>query len=211
MVHLNNKKFNYIVSDYLINYDLIHKYNLKNIYQRPKIKKIVLYFLLKDLLAASNLTKKVTNNIQIKAFFIFYILFSLSSYINIAKTSFNKILQKNADNQYSLKIILSSRQDINNFLLMFFIENYNQFAKENLGILKKENQKCLDFTKNQFCYNFSVPGKFFFDLNDFFRQNTKDTNLKNLNIKLSFVFDGVTKTKNINHLIKNISFFWIAS
>jgi hypothetical protein len=39
MVHLNNKKFNYIVSDYLVNYDLIHKYNLKNIYQRPKIKK----------------------------------------------------------------------------------------------------------------------------------------------------------------------------
>ena len=171
----------------------------------------MLYFLLKDLLTSSNLTKKITNNIQIKAFFIFFILFSLNSYINIAKASFNKILQKNADNQYSLKIILSSRQDINNFLLMFFIENYNQFAKENLGILKKENQKYLEFTKNQFCYNFSVPGNFFFDLKDFFRQNTKDTNLKNLNIKLSFVFDGVAKTKNINHLIKNISFFWIVS
>jgi hypothetical protein len=211
MIHSNNKKFNYIVSDYLVNYDLIHKYNLKNIYQRPKIKKIVLHFLINDLLASSNLAKKVTNNIQIKAFFIFYSLFSLSSYINIAKTSFNKILQKNAENQYSLKIILSSRQDINNFLLMFFIENYNQIAKENLKILKKKNHKYLDFTKNQFCYNFSVPGKFFFDLNDFFRQNTKDTNLKDLNIKLSFIFDGVPKTKNINNLIKNISFFWIAS
>jgi hypothetical protein len=121
------------------------------------------------------------------------------------------MLQKNADNQYSLKIVLSSRQDINNFLLMFFIENYNQFAKENLGILKKENQKYLEFIKDQFCYNFSVPGNFFFDLNDFFKQNTKDTNLKDLNVKLSVVFDGVKQTKNINHLIKNVSFFWIAS
>ena len=211
MVHLNNKKFNYIVSDYLVDYDLIHKYNLKNIYQRPKIKKIVLHFLLKDLLSSTNSVKKITNNIQIKAFFIFYILFSLNSYINIAKTSFNKLLQKNADNEYSLKVILSSRKDINNFLLMFFVENSNQFAKENLEIFKKKNHKGLEFTKNQFCYNFSVPGKSFFDLNDFFRQNTKDTNLKDLNIKLSFVFDGVTKTKNINNLIKSISFFWVAS
>jgi len=211
MVHLNNKKFDYIVSDYLVNYDLIHKYNLKNIYRRPKIKKIVLHFLLKDLLASSNLGRKVTNNTQIKAFFIFYILFSLNSYINITKTSFNKMLQKNADNDYSLKIVLSSRQDINNFLVMLFIENYNQLGKENLEILKKENQKDLEFPNNQFCYNFSLPGKIFFDLNDFFRQNTKDTNLKDLDIKLSFVFDGVTKTKNINNLIKNISFFWIAS
>lgn len=207
MVHLNNKKFNYIVSDYLVNYDLIQKYNLKNIYQRPKIKKIVLHFLVKDLLASTNFAKKVTNNIQIKAFFIFYSLFALNSYINIVKPSFNKIVQKNADNQYSLKIILSSREDINNFLLMLFIENYNQFAKENLGILKKENQKDLNFIKNQFCYNFSIPGNFFFDLNDFFKQNTKDTNLKDLNIKSSIVFDEVNKTKNINQLIKNISFF----
>ena len=129
MVHLNNKKFNYIVSDYLVNYDLIQKYNLKNIYQRPKIKKIVLHFLVKDLLASTNFAKKVTNNIQIKAFFIFYSLFALNSYINIVKPSFNKILQKNADNQYSLKIILSSREDINNFLLMLFIENYNRNVK----------------------------------------------------------------------------------
>ena len=138
MVHLNNKKFNYIVSDYLVDYDLIHKYNLKNIYQRPKIKKIVLHFLLKDLLSSTNSVKKITNNIQIKAFFIFYILFSLNSYINIAKTSFNKLLQKNADNEYSLKVILSSRKDINNFLLMFFVENSNQFAKEKLEILKRK-------------------------------------------------------------------------
>ena len=50
MLHLNNKKFNYVLSDYLMNYDLLNKYSLLNLYQRPKIKKIVVYFLLKDLL-----------------------------------------------------------------------------------------------------------------------------------------------------------------
>ena len=57
MIHSNNKKFNYIVSDYLVNYDLIHKYNLKNIYQRPKIKKIVLHFLINDLMFSEHWDK----------------------------------------------------------------------------------------------------------------------------------------------------------
>jgi hypothetical protein len=209
MLHLNNKKFNYVLSDYLMNYDLLNKYSLLNLYQRPKIKKIVVYFLLKDLLAASNLSKK-NNNIQIKAFFIFYILFALTSFLNISDAVVNKNLQKTAENPYALKIVLSSKEDINTFLLMFFIENYNSLIKEQISIFKDENGKAIDNSQKNLVYQFSIPGKIFFDLNDFFTQNTKDTNLKDLNIKFSFVFEGLIRTKNTNSLIKNLSFFWLA-
>ena len=209
MVHLNNKKFNYVLSDYLINYDLVNKYSLVNLYQRPKIKKIVVYFLLKDLLVASNLSKK-NNNIQIKAFFIFYILFALISFLNVSDAVINKNLHKTVDNPYSLKIILSSREDINNFLLMFFVENSNSLIKEQLTIFKNENSKAIDISQKNLAYQFSIPGKIFFDLNDFFTQNTKDTPLKDLNINFSVIFDGLIQTKNTNSLIKNLSFFWLA-
>ena len=209
MLHLNNKKFNYVLSDYLMNYDLVNKYSLLNLYQCPKIKKIVVYFLLKDLLVASNLSKK-NNNIQIKAFFIFYILFALTSFLNISDAVLNKNVQKTVENPYALKIVLSSKEDINNFLLMFFVENYNSLIKEQISIFKTKNGKAIEIPQKNLVYQFSIPGKIFFDLNDFFTQNTKDTNLKDLNLKFSFVFEGLIRTKNTNSLIKNLSFFWLA-
>ena len=36
------------------------------------------------------------------------------------------------------------------------------------------------------------------------------TNDEDLNIKFSFVFEGLIRTKNTNSLIKNLSFFWLA-
>ena len=60
-----------------------------------------------------NVTKKVTNNIQIKAFFIFYILFALTSFLNISDAVLNKNVQKTVENPYALKIVLSSKEDIN--------------------------------------------------------------------------------------------------
>ena len=209
MLHLNNKKFNYVLSDYLMNYDLVNKYSLLNLYQCPKIKKIVVYFLLKDLLVASNLSKK-NNNIQIKAFFIFYILFALTSFLNISDAVLNKNVQKTVENPYALKIVLTSKEDINNFLLMFFVENYNSLIKEQISIFKTKNGKAIEIPQKNLVYQFSIPGKIFFDLNDFFTQNTKDTNLKDLNLKFSFVFEGLIRTKNTNSLIKNLSFFWLA-
>jgi len=73
---LSNKKFNHSVHEYLLNSDLINKYNLRNIYKKPKLKKVVIHFPINNLLQSNSFG----SNLQIKSFFnlsrvIFYFLF----------------------------------------------------------------------------------------------------------------------------------------
>jgi len=194
-----------VVRNYFNSYDVFQKYFLGNIYKCPAIKKIVLSFLLKDLLISSIFIKK-NNNIQIKAFYIFYVLFSLVPFLRLSHVVSNRNLQKTTENPYSLKIVLSSTEDINNFLLMFFLENHNSLVQEQLTIFKSYNQTF----NNNIVYEFLIPSKFFFDLNTFFSQNIKEANLKELTIKCSLVFDRVFNTENSVCLVRNLSFLWLA-
>jgi hypothetical protein len=113
-----NQSF-FIKNQYLSNCDLINKYNLKNIYQKPKLNKIILDFSLKNFVDSLNIKENQErfNEIQIKSFLFLYLLTGAIPLINnkliVLK---NKEVKENVN--YSLKFRL---RNLFNFNSVFFI------------------------------------------------------------------------------------------
>jgi len=202
---LSNKKFNHSVHEYLLNSDLINKYNLRNIYKKPKLKKVVIHFPINNLLQSNSFG----SNLQIKSFLIFHVLFFTSSFINFDTIKINKYSNSVVNPEYSLKIVLSSQEDINLLLLNLLVENFSQFEKESLTTKTSTNFVLKPI--NTFCHNLSIPGKFFFDADNFFSSVIKDSNFKELDIKCSFIFENLKGCKNISNAIKNVSPLWVGN
>jgi hypothetical protein len=199
---LSNKKFNQSVHEYLLNCDLTNKYNLKNIYKKPKLEKVILHF------PINNLPKSHSsgNNLQVKSFLIFHILFFTLSFINFGKIKISNHSNSGVDPQYSLKILLLNQEDINLFLLNLLVENFSLFENKSLSSKASTTTAAIPLI-DSFCYNVSIPGKAFFDVDDFFSRAIKETHFKELNIQCSFLVKNVKNCKNLNHAIKNTSLF----
>lgn len=209
MSSISNNKFNSVFNDYSLSCDLLNKYNLINIHTRPSLKKIVFHFPLKSFLV--NLDNSENNlNTQIKSFLMFYTLFSLSSYVNFQKIKVSRgyIKGKDAEGSYSLKVVLTNKNDIDFFLISLFIENFDKLQKENVLLTKKNLISNISQQKN-ICYNITVPGKIFLEVEEFFEKVVKGNNLKDFNINISFLYSNKTKLLNENKMMKNLSFFWI--
>ena len=123
---------------YLSNCDLINKYNFKNVHEIPELKKIVLELNLEDFLLSCDLSQKeqTDSNIQIRAYIIIYILMGLMPFINFNKSSSSSLKVKSLENNYSLKIILSNKKEINSFLTSLFIENWSKLLLEDFLLFK---------------------------------------------------------------------------
>lgn len=207
-----NTKYN----NYLSNCDLINKYNLKSVYDTPKLDKIILDFNLVDFLNAidsSSAKEQTDSNIQIKAFIVFYILTEYASYINFNKslTAIKKL--KISENNYSLKISINSFKELDFFLFSFFVENWSKLLLEDYLLFKKQDSLAIlekkPLNKN-FVYSTVVPSNCFFTLDNYFNKTNSGINSKNLNIKINFVFKNLPKIKNFQKLIKNLPYFWIS-
>ena len=207
-----NTKYN----NYLSNCDLINKYNLKSVYDTPKLDKIILDFNLVDFLNAidsSSAKEQTDSNIQIKAFIVFYILTEYASYINFNKslTAIKKL--KISENNYSLKISINSFKELDFFLFSFFVENWSKLLLEDYLLFKKQDSLAIlekkPLNKN-FVYSTVVPSNCFFTLDNYFNKTNSGINSKNLNIKINFVFKNLPKIKNLQKLIKNLPYFWIS-
>ena len=55
MLNLSHSSTNHKFNDYLSSCDLINKYNLKNIHERPQLSQIIVNVKLKDFLLASEI------------------------------------------------------------------------------------------------------------------------------------------------------------
>lgn len=205
-------KLNFFSNDYLSNCDLLNKYNLKSTHEIPKLRKIVLDFNLADLIGASeNRDKEQTDsNIQIKASSIFYVLTGLVAYINFNKSLSSIKKLKISENNYSIKISTTNSNEINHFLLSFFVENWTKLLMEDfiLQRRKKEFSK-IDSEKN-IVLSSLVPAEVFFELEMFLNKIVTGINSKNFNIKVNFLFDNPNELKNSQTLIKNLPYFWIS-
>ena len=194
---LENKNFDHNVHDYLINCDITNKYSLKNIHNKPKLSKIVVHFSLKDFLFTNN------SNTQMKAIFIFEIIFFLFPFISINAVQLDKSsIQKRSE--FSLKIVLSNSEQINFFLNYLFIENFDKMEKKHLNFLNKK----IEFleSKNLFsCYNLIFFGRSFSDCDEFLLSIFKDSKFKELEIKSSVLTKNFLHSKN---MLKNTSMFW---
>jgi hypothetical protein len=207
-----NTKYN----NYLSNCDLINKYNLKSVYNTPKLDKIILDFNLVDFLNAidsSSVKEQTDSNTQIKAFIVFYILTEYTSYINFNKslTAIKKL--KISENNYSLKISINNLKELNFFLFSFFVENWSKLLLEDYLLFKKQDSLAIlekNHLNKNFVYSTVVPSNCFFTLDNYFNKTNSGINSKNLNIKINFVFKNTPKIKNFQNLIKNLPYFWIS-
>ena len=194
---LENKNFDHNVHDYLINCDIVNKYSLQNVHKKPKLSKIVVHFSLKDFLFTNN------SNTQLKAIFIFEIIFFLFPFISINAVQLDKSsIQKRSE--FSLKIVLTNSEQIKFFLNYLFIENFDKMEKKHLNFLNKK----IEFleSKNLFsCYNLIFFGRSFSDCDEFLLSIFKDSKFKELEIKSSVLTKNFLHSKN---MLKNTSMFW---
>jgi len=205
-------KLNFFSNDYLSKCDLLNKYNLKSVHELPKLKKIVLDFNLADLISASeNRDKEQTDsNIQIKASSIFYVLTGLVAYINFNKSLSSIKKLKISENNYSIKISTTNSNEINHFLLTFFVENWTKLLIEDFILQRKKKELSKIDSEKNIVLSSIVPSEVFFELEMFLNKIITGINSKNFNIKINFLFDNPNELKNSQTLIKNLPYFWIS-
>lgn len=205
-------KLNFFSNDYLSKCDLLNKYNLKSTHEIPKLKKIVLDFNLADLIGASeNKDKEQTDsNIQIKASSIFYVLTGLVAYINFNKSLSSIKKLKISENNYSIKISTTNFNEINHFLLSFFVENWTKLLIEDFVLQRKKKELSKIDSEKNIVLSALVPAEVFFELEVFLNKIVTGINSKNFNIKINFLFDNPNELKNSQTLIKNLPYFWIS-
>ena len=205
-------KLNFFSNDYLSKCDLLNKYNFKSTHEIPKLKKIVLDFNLADLIGASeNKDKEQTDsNIQIKASSIFYVLAGLVAYINFNKSLYSIKKLKISENNFSIKISTTNLNEINQFLLSFFVENWTKLLIEDFVLQRKKKELSkIDSDKN-IVLSALIPAEVFFELEMFLNKIVTGINSKNFNIKINFLFNNPKELKNSQTLIKNLPYFWIS-
>jgi hypothetical protein len=202
-----NQSF-FIKNQYLSNCDLINKYNLRNIYQKPKLNKIILDFSLKNFIDSLNIKENQErfNEIQIKSFLFLYLLTGAIPLINnkliVLK---NKEAKENVN--YSLKFSYGNDSFIYNFLFFFFIENWSSIFKENKNILSVINKKK---ELNLFNLKIVLPTSVFSEIDYILNNSTFDLNPKELNLNINFLISIPQKNKNLNSVLKNLPLFWIS-
>ena len=206
----NNCLSRYDYESYISNCDLINKYNIKNIHQIPKLDKIVLELDMKDLLNSyETVVKDQTDSVaQVKAFLILYVFMGMFPFIKASKSISSSGRLKTTNQQYSLKIVLRTKEQLNSFLFSLFVENWQKLSLEDFRLFK--NDRIKNAAEKIFVLNSLVPGGCFFDINEFLSKSLSGLNSKNFKFRLNFSFNNFIDIKNRNNLIKNLPFFWIS-
>ena len=195
---------------YISNCDLINKYNVKSVHQIPKLDKIVLELDMKDLLNSYEISSKdQTDSVaQVKAFLILYIFIGLFPYIKASKAVSSSGRLKTTNLQYSLKVVLRRKEEINKFLFSLFVENWQKLSLEDFKLFKNERVKSK--AEKTFVLNTLLPADCFFYISEFLSKSLTGVNSKNLKFRLNFSFNSSINVTDRNKLIKNLPFFWIS-
>jgi hypothetical protein len=209
--------------NYLSNYDLLYKNNIKNIRNIIKVKSLVVNFTLNKNIINNYINLKESNqNINFKFYLLCYLCFSIRSHINYK-------IMKNVDSNYSLIINIKNKNYLD-FLIhkiyIYFLSN-NSFSNStnfnkikslmpNLKILKDKHFNFINDSKKdkkkvikEINFKLEIPlicihllnfyPKFFFDKFDY----KNDYLIFNFQIRpLKTEFYGINS-------VLNLPFFWI--
>jgi hypothetical protein len=208
-----NTRIDFTLNSYLSECDLLNKYNISNLKQQPKLDQIVVDFPISEIIKASDISNKTENDpdIQLKAFLMLYILTSFIPYIRLNKIK--KVGQtRTTDLSYSLKIILSNKEEINLFLNSFFLETFVRLQFEDFKLFKQKPQgfnKAL-LVSNKIAFTTKIPGHSVFEIDQILNKIITGINPRDLNLNINFLFSNFNHTKNFKTSIKNMPFFWIS-
>jgi len=190
-------------NSYLSDCDLINKYNLINIYQKPKLENIVLEF------SIENENNSSAGN-SIKAALVLYFISMLYPFVNIKNTKTNDTNKlKNTTIKYNFKIIFSNKKEINLFLSTFFIENWNALLLDDFILFSSKFDKSKIIHKKE-VFKTKLPLQSFFELESFFSKVVTEINPKDLIMNLNFLFSNLIIGGNRKTLIQNLPNFWIS-
>ena len=129
-------------------------------------------------------------------------------YIKASKAVSSYGRLKTTNLQYSLKVVLRRKEEINNFLFSLFVENWQKLSLEDFKLFKNERVKSK--AEQTFVLNTLLPADCFFDISEFLSKSLTGVNSKNLIFRLNFSFNSSINVKDRNKLIKNLPFFWIS-
>ena len=208
MLNFSHSSTNHKFNDYLCSCDLINKYNLKNIHDRPQLDQIVVNVKLKDFLLAAEISEtEQTHAIsQIKSYLVVYTLLGFIPYLNCNKNALVKF-SKNLDVNYSLKLVFSSFAEKCVFLTSIFVDNWNMLKLDNISVLNKSQSKKSSLAQ-KFLVTTTLPGNAFSEVDELFKKQSTLFNVKLLKFHINFLILN-PKLKNNHNLIKNLQFFWI--
>lgn len=151
-------------SNYFLKCEFLNKYRLTSIFEKPSVKKVVLYFSITQIINSLSINKKLT---PIDAFYLFYSNFSIFPFItfNLISGKKDQIEQFNSN----IKIVLTKKSDISLFL--FKTISFNKI-KNPCTVFKK------NISESKLSVSFKYPMAFIFnsttldfDTENFFRVN----------------------------------------
>ena len=194
-------------NSYLSNLDLINKYNLPSVYSVPKLQNITVTLSLNNIINACDFKNVLIKDheIQIKSFLLFYITFLIVPLLKNSKIQLVKASEKNLQMNYILKVTLISSIDINEFLFLVFIENWQQFVLEENALFKKNSYTPLN--KNFLNFRTQLYLNNLISFQSIFSLLLNNISLKEVPLKLSFRIK-ISKSVKINNkftLLKNLS------
>jgi hypothetical protein len=197
---------------YLSNLDLINKYNLRSVYSVPSLKIISLTLSLNNIIEACELKNTVTKDyeIQIKSFLLLYLTFLIIPFLKNNKIKLIKTSEKNLQMNYILKVVLINSVDINEFLFLIFIENWQQLLIDENALFKKSSLPSLN--SDVFIFRTQVYLNNLLSFQSIFSMLFTNINLKEVPLKISFKI-GINKTLNYKDkfkVLKNLPLFWIS-
>ena len=192
---------------YLSNCDLISKYNIKNVYCLPKIKKIVVELNFENFLNSFNSSAENQSN-TLKGVITLYILTNLMPFINFHTSDVFSKTKFQDDKKYSLKIILNDTYDIHFFLFLLFVENWSKLIAEDFSLINKN--KNFNSSLTNFVLRTSIVGSSFFDIQKFSGNYFTNLNTKTFSIKVNLLLSNKIKSKSPTNLVKNLSPIWIS-
>jgi len=196
----------FLKNQYLSQYDLITKYTLKSLNLIPVIKEINFNIPLENFLKSSEPNKSLINSeLEIKAYAFFYLLFNKFPLLK-AKVKQIKSTEKVKSLNYFLSLSLKNKFDINNFLILLFIESWNKLVHE----------KLITFSSNfalekKLKINFLVPASLLEPISLINKNVLTNLNSNNLLINIH-LFISIPIIRLINKktfFLKNLPIFWI--
>jgi hypothetical protein len=151
-------------SNYFLKCEFLNKYRSTNIFEKPSVKKVVLYFSLTQIINSLSINKKLT---PVDAFYLFYSNFSIFPFVTFNLISGKKDQIEQFDS--NIKIVLTKKSDISLFLFkvirFYKIKNQSTALKKNIS-------------KSKLSVNFKYPMALIFnsttldfDTENFFRVN----------------------------------------
>jgi hypothetical protein len=202
----------YLTSEYLSNCDLINKYKLLSLDKKPVLRNITLEFTYPDVLESlDKLTKNESDSeIQVKSFLALYVFQLFQPLVNFG--GIKKI--KESKSGWSIRVLLTEKEDLDFFLKTIFIENVNKIFVEDYSFFHTKNNTFYDIAPDQtLCLvNSRIPIESFYEIDNLLVKNSLGVNPQKLDVRVKFIFqnDNIANQSSSIRLFKNTPLFWVA-